>query len=288
MYRDVLQPGDTFPMMMRKMVMAIGAIIGIVPIIVVIQVIMGLTEKDSSTLPRFISLVVIMIGPWIYVKWTHTAPTWLIAFWTNSMSLFALVNIMSSPNAPYEFALIGVMMVVLLCKVPSMNLTVPFVVLLVFAYNFSLGRMGAPYPLMMLPDGSDDTPDDLVFSYIQCIAALLVSLYAVHLQTEEFTRTSLAATAANEMSLEVLQKLALYDTDGARAVLAAYASRGQVNGALMTSFGLIVLNLEEYRPHGPRRIHRGEQSKTLPPTNQSFSMNGMRSPDSGNYSPANA
>ena len=29
-YRDVLQPGDTFPMMMRKMVMAVSAIMGIV------------------------------------------------------------------------------------------------------------------------------------------------------------------------------------------------------------------------------------------------------------------
>ena len=28
MYRDLLQPGDPFPMMMRKMVMALSAIVG--------------------------------------------------------------------------------------------------------------------------------------------------------------------------------------------------------------------------------------------------------------------
>ena len=31
MYRDVLQPGDTFPMMMRKMVMALSGIYDIPP-----------------------------------------------------------------------------------------------------------------------------------------------------------------------------------------------------------------------------------------------------------------
>ena len=41
MYRDVLQPSDTFPMMMRKMVMAISGICGFFPMIVIIQVSMG-------------------------------------------------------------------------------------------------------------------------------------------------------------------------------------------------------------------------------------------------------
>ena len=44
MYRDVLQPGDTFPMMMRKMVMAMCAFIGIIPMIIIIQKLMGLTH----------------------------------------------------------------------------------------------------------------------------------------------------------------------------------------------------------------------------------------------------
>ena len=47
------------------------------------------------------------------------------------------------------------------------------------------------------------------------------------------------------MSLEVSQKLSEYDTDGARAVLAAYERRDQVDpaladGTLTTSFGTIV------------------------------------------------
>ena len=37
MYLDVLQPGDTFPMMMRKLVMAVTAIAGIVPMLIIIQ-----------------------------------------------------------------------------------------------------------------------------------------------------------------------------------------------------------------------------------------------------------
>ena len=98
------------------------------------------------------------------------------------------------------------------------------------------------------------SPGELVQAYIRGIATIFAATYAVHLQTEEFTRTSLAATAANEMSIEVSQKLALYDTDGARAVLAAYASRDQVDGALMTSFGTIVTNLERYRRHLPNYV----------------------------------
>ena len=103
--------------------------------------------------------------------------------------------------------------------------------------------MGPPYPLMVFPGGFDQTPGELVQAYVRGIVVVLAAIYGVHLQSEEFTRTSLAATAANEMSLEVSQKLALYDTEGARAVLAAYGSREQVDGALMTSFGTIVTNL---------------------------------------------
>ena len=121
MYRDVLQPGDTFPMMMRKMVMAIGAIIGIIPMMILIQDIMGLTVGNSSTYPRFISLVVILDGSWVYVKCTHTAPTWLIAIWINSFSVVTVFNMMSTPNAPHGFGLIVLMIITLLCKAPSVN-----------------------------------------------------------------------------------------------------------------------------------------------------------------------
>ena len=153
MYRDVLQPGDTFPMMMRKMVMAIAAIAGIVPMLIVIQTLMGLSPSLNNTFgyARFITFVVTMFGSWIYVKWTHTAPTWLIVFLINSISAVVLLSMLSEPNLPFEFVLIAIMHIVILCKVPSVNLTIPVTAVLVFGYNFSFGRMGAPYPLMMLP-----------------------------------------------------------------------------------------------------------------------------------------
>ena len=68
------------------------------------------------------------------------------------------------------------------------------------------------------------------------------------------------------MSLEVSQKLAVYDTDGARAVLAAYASRDQVDGALMTSFGSILMNLEGYRQHLPNYVLYPEGDEDDPST----------------------
>ena len=81
----------------------------------------------------------------------------------------------------------------------------------------------------MLPQGRDLPPGDLVSSYAVSIVVVLIALYGVHLQSEESTRSSLAATAANEMSLEVSQKLAVYDTDGARTVLAACTCQDQVD-----------------------------------------------------------
>ena len=144
MYHDVLEPGDTFPMMMRKMVMAISGIAGIIPVLVLIQMLMGLLEMNSSSYPRFTSLVVCMIGSWSYVKRTHTAPSWLIALWTNSMSAIILTMMLSSPNGPWEFALVAIIIIVLLCKVPSLNVTAPVTALLVFGYNFSLGRASLP------------------------------------------------------------------------------------------------------------------------------------------------
>ena len=110
---------------------------------------------------------------------------------------------------------------------------------------------------MMLPDGSDLSPGELATGYVQGIAAVLMALYGVHLQNGEFTRTSLAAAAANQMSLEVSQNLSLYDTDGARAVLAAYGSREQVDGALMTSFGTIVTAMCAFGHYVPMSVVKG-------------------------------
>ena len=183
MYRDVLQPGDTFTMMMRKMVMAISGIVGILPMIVIIQKLIGLSPSDSFGYARFISFVVIMFGSWIYVKWTHTAPTWLIAFWTNSIIVTVLIFILSGLNYPWEFTLIAMFMAVEVMKTPSVNLIVPVTALLVFGYNFSLGRMGAPYPLMVLPDGFDSAPGELFQGYMRGIAVILMAVYGLHHQT---------------------------------------------------------------------------------------------------------
>ena len=122
MYLDVLQPGDTFPMMMRKMAIAVGAIAGIFPMMILIQALMGITTPTSSTYPRFISAVIILIGSWIYVKWTHTAPTWLIVFWINSMSVLVLLGNLAHPNAPNGFLQIAIIICVLVCKMHIANL----------------------------------------------------------------------------------------------------------------------------------------------------------------------
>ena len=119
MYRDVLQPGDTFPMMMRKMVMALGLFIGTVAVYGLIQKFMSPQANTSTTYPCYISLVVTFFGSWIYVKCTHTAPTWLIALWTNSISVLALLQLLTNPNFPWEFTLIGIMICVLVCKASS-------------------------------------------------------------------------------------------------------------------------------------------------------------------------
>ena len=167
-YHDVIQPGDTFTMMMRKMVMALSAIAGNVCLLSVLY----FTTKPRTNETRaiyfyslYISGVVILISSWIYVKWTHTAPTWLMVFWTNSMSVIVLINL-STPNAPSNTTQIAIIICVLLCKVHSVNLTVPVTALLIFCYNSSLGRMGAPYPLLMLLHARDLKPDELVSSNV--------------------------------------------------------------------------------------------------------------------------
>ena len=156
MYHDVVQTGDPFTMMMRKMVMAVGALLGILVVYGLIQKLTG-QKVNSTTYPCYISLIVTFFGSWIYVKLTHTSPTWLIALWSNSLSVTLLLFILSSPNYPWEFSLFALFIAVEMMKVPSVNLIVPVIALLVFGYNFSLGRMGAPFPLMVLPEGRDST-----------------------------------------------------------------------------------------------------------------------------------
>ena len=261
LYRDLLQPSDSFPTMMRKMVIALGAVVSFIPIIVLLQIGFGLTKDTDHGYPRFVAVVVIFIGTWIVAKCTRTAPIWLMALWSNALAIWNIISVLFSPDEPYHFPLLALMIVVILSNAHAkgVNLILPVVGVLLSGYNMSLGRAGKPYLLLMLPGGSDSTSTDLTIGNIQGFAVIFIVIYGLHLQTEEFTRTSAAAVAAVEMSLEVSQKLSLYDTDGARAVLAAYACREQVDGALLTSFGSIVDNLERYRHYLPNYVLNPEE-----------------------------
>ena len=80
MYHDVIEPGDTFPMKMRKMIMALSGIAGILVMFNVLYFTTKLRTNETRAIYYYsfnIPIVVILIGSWIYVKWTHTAPTWL-------------------------------------------------------------------------------------------------------------------------------------------------------------------------------------------------------------------
>ena len=172
LYYDLLQPGDPFPIMMRKLVVAISAVLGLLAMYGFMQTLMSKQANTSTTyiiIGCYISLMVTFFGSWTYVKKTHTAPSWLISIWTNSLSVTFLLFILCNPNYPWEFALIGLITAVSVLNVHSVNLIIPMASLFVFGYNFSLGRMGAPYPLMVFPGGFDQTPGELVQAYIRGI-----------------------------------------------------------------------------------------------------------------------
>ena len=125
MYRDVIQPGDTFPMMMRKMIMALSGIAGS---LVMLNVLYFTTTPltDETRAIYFYSFSIsnanTLIGSWVYVKWTHAAPTWLIVFWINSLSVICLLSNLTAPNYPHEYIQIAIIIGYILCKVPSVNL----------------------------------------------------------------------------------------------------------------------------------------------------------------------
>ena len=124
LYHDLLEPGDTFPIMMRKMVVAVGVPVGLLAVYGVIQKLMSKQANTSTTyiiMGCYISLMVTFFGSWIYVKRTHTAPSWLIAIWTNSLAVTILLFILCNPNYPWEFALIGLIFAVSVLNVHSVK-----------------------------------------------------------------------------------------------------------------------------------------------------------------------
>ena len=117
MYHDVIQPGDTFPMMMRKMVMALSAIAGILTVLNVLYFTTKPITNETHAFYYyivFISCAVILISSWIYVKWTHTVPTWLIVFWTNSISVLCLLYNLATPNSAQGIVQLAIIICVLL------------------------------------------------------------------------------------------------------------------------------------------------------------------------------
>ena len=71
MYHDVIQPGDTFPMMMRKMIMALSVIAGILTMLNVLYSTTKPRTNETQAIYLYsfgIPAVVIAIGSWIYLK----------------------------------------------------------------------------------------------------------------------------------------------------------------------------------------------------------------------------
>ena len=156
MYHDVLQPGDTFSTMMRKVVFT------------------GIGSTGPSSYPIWFTVLAVLMGP------REVDPHSTYAFWVNSLSVLFLLSNMATPNNPLEFTLISIILVVLLCKVHSADL-----ILLVSALVISLGRAGT---LIKFPFGYDLTPSELAWAYTESIAVFLLTVYGVNGRVHAYLR----------------------------------------------------------------------------------------------------
>ena len=114
LYRDLLQPGDTFPTQMRKLILALGGLASILPVYSLLSVSVTTPDGFQIEAARMAMLLVILLGPYVFVKCTHTAPTWLIGMWSNGANLFLIFSVVWNPNGVYNYAFIGMMIVVFL------------------------------------------------------------------------------------------------------------------------------------------------------------------------------
>ena len=245
----------------RKIMLAVTAVVDVYGLFLVLDnfaYMMSMQHIVTNLITNQVATIIFVLtvgGCWLYAKLTRKVPDALMDVWLLGMNLSIILMVVGSTGYPWVpmFQTFATAAVACNTRWLRYHLAVSVVGMFLVQYNQAMEPFGKL--LLVVPgDAFVVSFFTVIMRHITASIAFAAGVLVVSSNSIEFHKKSLAATAAIEMSLEVSQKLALYDTDGARAVLAAYASRDQGNVALMTCFGTIVMNLEQYRQHLPNYV----------------------------------
>ena len=171
LYWDLLVPGDTFLTQLRKMLIAIQAPC---PVISMWNLIALFTESRQTQVYvpgaaiRHISVFLVQLVCWGYVRMTRSVPEWLVAVQSNITCLALIFNSLTITNGPHHFSYATIIIRIALSNqvYTYANMILPCVGLSIQAYNASLGRTGGVFKILGFPDAADRPPNELILGYI--------------------------------------------------------------------------------------------------------------------------
>jgi hypothetical protein len=255
-FLDILSETDSFPLMLRKIVVNSGICFFVHPsyffgLNLYYAVQNGFTAAAVVALVASAGLVALWVWCYAYARLTRTIPDFVIDAWILVGSA-CMTLIGHSSTYPTLIPLVAGALNATLVRTPRMwfSLAVISISFAFSAWNVAAIKTGvAP---LFLPGTRPDTFYEHLINNASSYVVSVVPLGSVILQSMRNGQMLNAANDAADLSRRVANHLQNYNTDAVELELAEYReTAAKPDPELIKSYEALVNNLNRYRPHLP-------------------------------------
>jgi hypothetical protein len=254
---DLLNEGDDFAMMLRKIVIGSGVALFIHPLFYGLYFLAyavrdGFTPATVCFILLCAEMFAIIVFTYLYARITKTIPDAIVELWCIGIAVALTGASFCSTWNPLMMPLIVTAFNATLCQTRRLPLClcVSGGGALLTIWNTAAITSGAA-PLFM-PGVRHDSFVEQIFNGISAFAIAVVPIACCILQAQHHVQLLAAVKESAALSSRVAQHLSNYDTDAVDEELADYrAEAAQPDAQLIHNYESLVSNLNKYRPHLP-------------------------------------
>jgi hypothetical protein len=259
-FTDLREPEDQFEVILRKIVVSVGALLTIFPIAFAIYMVAevassGVAGGNLTTLLTMLLFPALWVPTFVFVRRSRKLTNRLMDVWLLGTTFGVGILAIAFVEYPIQQLAIFLSVLSLLCDTPKLwvHLVACLTVYIISMLNSAFSGLNQ-HPEATLLAMTDTYRGSLLERIAYQISGLAIGLIigsALLMQTRERKRHERAAICAIDMARTVAEQLSIYDIDATKKTLGDASAEGIADPELVQHFALIADNLEAYRPHLP-------------------------------------
>ena len=269
-YAELLQTDDDLFMKIRKALVGCAAAFGFIGIFLNLAMWAHGTAlfslwKTAQALTYFSVQAVCTthVCAWVFARCTRTTPDWLMNLWIEVVLVSTAVGLISTNNWDLHVVCLACIILCLGCNTSHCRFQIATLTVYYFALMYDAAFFAFGYPGFHIPDHHVPTWLDVFGRQMINAACAVLLVWFFHMIFREIIFQIERSEAGVQMAMDVANKLVVYDTEGALALLRARMGQPNmpIDPKLLTVLTQITQNLDKYRPFLPSYVlEKGEEN----------------------------